>query len=136
MAEAVAGGLVGPAVELARLLAALERAEQGRPQHVLLVGKTRLVAEFTGRVEQRGARVLTGSCVELGDIGLSYLPVVDALRGMADNPADAELLSEVATTAPGLGRLRSADRAGQQPPPSVRRGPPITRFVSRTEGAA
>jgi hypothetical protein len=69
------------------------------------VGKTRLVAEFTGRVEQRGARVLTGSCVELGDIGLPYLPVVDVLRGIADNPADAELLSEVATIAPGLGRL-------------------------------
>ena len=50
-------------------------------------------------------RVLVGGCVELGDIGLAYLPVVDALRGLADDPADAELLAEVAATAPGLGRL-------------------------------
>src|SRR5512133_1578950 len=50
-------------------------------------------------------RVLAGGCVELGDIGLAYLPVVDALHGLADDPAEAELLAEVATTAPGLGRL-------------------------------
>jgi predicted ATPase len=73
---------VGRAEELARLLDALERVELGRPQLVLLageagVGKTRLLAEFTGRVEQRGAHVLTGGCVELGDLGLPYLPVVD-----------------------------------------------------------
>ena len=37
-----------------------------------------------------------GGCVELGDIGLAYLPVVDALRGLADDPAEAELLAEVA----------------------------------------
>ena len=43
--------------------------------------------------------------MELGDIGLAYLPVVDALRGLADDPADAQLLAEVAATAPGLGRL-------------------------------
>jgi hypothetical protein len=40
--------------------------------------------------------------------------VVDALRGIADNPADAELLTEVAMTAPGLGRLLPGiQRAGQ-----------------------
>jgi predicted ATPase len=50
-------------------------------------------------------RVLAGGCVELGDIGLAYLPVVDALRGLGNDPAEAELLAEVATTAPGLDRL-------------------------------
>jgi DNA-binding CsgD family transcriptional regulator/tetratricopeptide (TPR) repeat protein len=69
------------------------------------VGKTRLLAEFAGRVEQGGGRVLAGSCVELGDIGLPYLPVVDALRGLADDPAEAELLAEIGASAPGLGRL-------------------------------
>ena len=49
--------------------------------------------------------MLAGGCVKLGDIGLAYLPVVDALRGLVDDPADAELLAEVAMTAPGLGRL-------------------------------
>src|SRR5215207_3024060 len=101
---------IGRAAELGRLKGTLDRAEHGRPQLVLLageagVGKTRLLAEFAGRAQQRGARVLAGGCVELGDIGLAYLPVVDALRGLGDDPAEAELLVEVANTAPGLGRL-------------------------------
>jgi DNA-binding CsgD family transcriptional regulator len=110
MAAAGSSRFVGRAEELARLLAALERAEHGQPAMVVVagdagVGKTRLLAEFADRARQRGARVLVGGCVELGDIGLAYLPVVDALRGLADDPAEAELLAEAATTAPGLGRL-------------------------------
>jgi DNA-binding CsgD family transcriptional regulator/tetratricopeptide (TPR) repeat protein len=110
---------VGRGLEIAQLMAALEQAEQGRPQLVLLageagVGKTRLLVEVAGRVEQRGVRVLTGNCVELGDIGLPYLPVVDALRGIADDPANVELLAEVATTMPALGRLLPGiQRAGR-----------------------
>jgi hypothetical protein len=83
---------IGRAAELDRLKVVLDRAEQGRPQLVLLageagVGKSRLLLEFSDRAQQRGARVLAGGCVELGDIGLAYLPVVDALRGLADDPA-------------------------------------------------
>src|SRR5215207_10673146 len=101
---------IGRADELRRLEVVLERAEQGRPQLVLLageagVGKSRLLLEFADQAQRRGSRILAGGCVELGDIGLAYLPVVDALRGLADDPADAELLAEVAMTAPGLGRL-------------------------------
>jgi predicted ATPase len=103
-------GFIGRADELGRLEAALDRAEHRRPQVVLLagdagVGKTRLLLEFADQARRRGVRVLVGGCVELGDIGLAYLPVVDALRGLGDDPAEAELLAEVATTAPGLGRL-------------------------------
>jgi DNA-binding CsgD family transcriptional regulator/tetratricopeptide (TPR) repeat protein len=111
----MAGGItseqfIGRTAELQRLAATLDRAERGRPQVVLLageagVGKTRLLLEFADRARRRGVRVLAGGCVELGDIGLAYLPVLDALRGLADDPAEAELLAEVATTAPGLGRL-------------------------------
>jgi predicted ATPase len=101
---------IGRADELGRLEAALDWAEQGRPQLVLVAGdagagKTRLLAEFADRARQRGSRVLVGGCVELGDIGLAYLPIVDALHGLAEDPADAELLAEVATIAPGLARL-------------------------------
>jgi predicted ATPase len=111
----MAGGVpssafIGRAVELGQLDATLDRAEQGRPQVVLVagdagVGKTRLLLAFGERARRRGMRVLTGGCVELGDIGLAYLPVVDALRGLADDPAEAELLAEAAATAPGLARL-------------------------------
>jgi DNA-binding CsgD family transcriptional regulator len=110
MAVAMSDRFVGRGVELARLLAALEQAAQGWPQLVLLAGdagagKTRLLLEFAYRAQQRGVRVLAGSCVELGDIGLAYLPVVDALRGLADDPEELELLAEVATIAPGIDRL-------------------------------
>jgi DNA-binding CsgD family transcriptional regulator/tetratricopeptide (TPR) repeat protein len=101
---------IGRAEELRRLAATLDRVEQERPQLVLLagdagVGKTRLLLEFAERARRRGSRVLVGGCVELGDIGLAYLPVVDALRGLVDDPEEAELVAEVAATAPGLGRL-------------------------------
>jgi DNA-binding CsgD family transcriptional regulator/tetratricopeptide (TPR) repeat protein len=110
MAVASSHKFVGRGVELARLLAALERAEQGQPAMVLLagdagVGKTRLLTEFAERAQQGGMRVLIGGCVELGDIGLAYLPVMDALRGLAGDPDEAELLAEVATFAPDIARL-------------------------------
>jgi predicted ATPase len=110
MAVAVSGGFVGRGVDFARLLAALERAEHGTPQVVLLAGdagagKTRLLSRFIDRARQGGGCVLAGGCVELGDIGLAYLPIVDALAGLAEQAADAELLAEVAETTPSLGRL-------------------------------
>jgi DNA-binding CsgD family transcriptional regulator len=109
---------IGREAELRRLEAVLDRAAQGRPQLVLLpgdagVGKTRLLLALAGRARQAGTRVLAGGCVELGDIGLPYLPVVDALRQLADDPEVAGLLADVAMTAPGLGRLLPGiDRAG------------------------
>jgi predicted ATPase len=108
--EVQGSALVGRAAELGRLDAVLERAERGRPQVVLVagdagVGKTRLLLALAERARRRGARVLAGGCVELGDIGLPYLPVVDALSGLADDPEEARLLAGAAMTAPALGRL-------------------------------
>jgi DNA-binding NarL/FixJ family response regulator/tetratricopeptide (TPR) repeat protein len=101
---------IGRTVELRQLEATLDRAEQGRPQVVLVagdagVGKTRLLLALADRARRREMRALVGGCVELGDIGLPYLPVVDALRELADDPEEAELLAGAAVTAPGLGRL-------------------------------
>jgi len=108
--EVPSSAFIGRAVELRRLDAALERAGQGSPQVVLVagdagVGKTRLVLALAGRARRRGMRVLTGGCVELGDIGLPYLPVVDALRELSHDPEEDRLLVGAAATAPGLGRL-------------------------------
>ena len=63
----------------------------GRSTAVLLagdagVGKTRLLDELTARAAERGVRVLTGHCVDLGDVGLPYLPFVDLLRPVAADP--------------------------------------------------
>src|SRR4029453_8566750 len=77
--------LVGRADELAHLLAHVDRAAAGRPAAVLPpgdagVGKAGLLDELTRRAADRGVRVLTGHCVDLGDVGLPYLPFVDLLR--------------------------------------------------------
>ncbi|HKO86784.1 MAG TPA: AAA family ATPase, partial [Actinomycetota bacterium] len=108
--EVPSSAFVGRAVELHRLDAVLERAGQGSPQVALVagdagVGKTRLLLALADRAHRRGMRVLMGASVELGDIGLPYLPVVDALRELADDPEEAGLLTGAAMTAPVLGRL-------------------------------
>jgi predicted ATPase len=101
---------VGRGEDLVRLLAALEQAEQGRPGLVLLagdagVGKTRLLLEFGDQARRRGAQVLLGGCLEVGDVGLPYLPFLDALHGLATDTEAAELLAEAASSVTGLGRL-------------------------------
>ena len=85
------GPLVGRAQELGQLLVHLDRAVAGRSSAVLLagdagVGKTRLLEELAVQASKRGMRVLTGHCVDLGEVGLPYLPFVDLLRPVATDP--------------------------------------------------
>ena len=109
--------LVGRDVELARLTAAVDRALEGRTCAVLLagdagVGKTRLLDELATRAAARGLRVLTGHCVDLGDVGLPYLPFVDLLRPVAADagqPGLPALLS--GRGAPPVGELPAGDAA-------------------------
>jgi DNA-binding CsgD family transcriptional regulator/tetratricopeptide (TPR) repeat protein len=87
--------LVGRDAELARLLSSIDRAVDGSGCAVLVagdagVGKTRLLDELCARATARGLRVLTGHCVDLGDVGLPYLPFVDLLRPVAADPAAAQ----------------------------------------------
>ncbi|HET7517553.1 MAG TPA: AAA family ATPase, partial [Actinomycetes bacterium] len=110
MAVAGSSGIVRRAEELARLLAALERVEQGRPALVLVsgdagMGKTRLLVELADRARRRGAQVLVGGYLEVGDIGLPYVPLIAALRGFAAEADNDELLAAAAKGLPGLGRL-------------------------------
>jgi len=70
---------VGRDAELAALTAALDAAVAGDPVVVLLsgeagVGKTRLVEEAAERASAAGARVLAGSCIEMGGEGLPFGP--------------------------------------------------------------
>jgi DNA-binding CsgD family transcriptional regulator len=85
---------VGRERELAGLVAGLDRAADGRPAVALVagesgVGKTRLVNELADRARERGARVLTGECVDLGEGEMAFAPIVGALRGL-----DADVLAE------------------------------------------
>jgi DNA-binding CsgD family transcriptional regulator len=103
---------VGRTQELARLDAALA---SGEPRTLLVggeagIGKTRLLAEFSARARQAGARVLTGACLHVGQGALAYAPVSQALRQLARelDPAALEQLlgagrTELARLVPDLG---------------------------------
>jgi predicted ATPase len=110
MTSATATGLVGRAEELERLLGLLDRAERGRPAVGLIagdagVGKTRLLDELAARAEGRGVQVLVGGCMEVGDVGLPYVPFVDAFRDLGTRPGEAEVAAPLAAALPSLGRL-------------------------------
>jgi predicted ATPase/DNA-binding NarL/FixJ family response regulator len=101
---------VGRVEELGRLLAVLERTEQGKPATVLLagdagIGKTRLLDELRDQAQRRGYQVLVGGGLEVGDVGLPYVAVVIALRGFAADAVNEELLAVAAKGLPGLERL-------------------------------
>jgi DNA-binding CsgD family transcriptional regulator len=100
-----AGRMVGRDGELARLLALLDDAEEGRSVAALVsgdagVGKSRLVGEVTRLAAGRGFTVLSGQCAELGD-SVPYLPLADALRGAAQSSGVRDAL----TSRPALSRL-------------------------------
>ena len=109
--------LVGRRPQLRRLTALYHRAEQGQAGAVLLagdagVGKTRLIGELIGQVQQRGGLTLVGSCVDLGAAGLAYLPFHQALTRLVHEPkpdpqraAAAALVRRFAADRPALARL-------------------------------
>lgn len=110
--------MVGRAAELALLLASVDRAVAGRASTVLLsgdagVGKTRLLDELTARAAERGVRVLTGHCVDLGDVGLPYLPFVDLFRPVAADPR----LAAASSATPVLAPLLAGSPASSPPVP-------------------
>jgi DNA-binding SARP family transcriptional activator/DNA-binding GntR family transcriptional regulator len=85
-------GLAGRDAELRRLELALDAAMGGTGNTALIsgpagIGKTRLADELAERAEARGAELLRGRCIQLVGQGLPYLPLVDALRPMADRIA-------------------------------------------------
>ncbi len=101
---------VGRGPELATSVAALESAIAGEPAVLLVggeagVGKTRLVEEAAERARGRGARVLTGSCIELGGEGVPLSPLVDALRTLMRVMDPDELDGFLGPARPDLARL-------------------------------
>jgi DNA-binding CsgD family transcriptional regulator len=122
--SATTSSLVGRADELGRLLGLLDRAERGRPAVGLIagdagVGKTRLLDELAARAGGAGVRVLVGGCMEVGDVGLPYVPFVDAFRDLGTRPGEAEVAAPLTAALPSLGRLlpELATESRPLPPP-------------------
>ncbi|WP_373559226.1 AAA family ATPase, partial [Streptomyces sp. SA15] len=90
--------LIGREDELARLAGVLERARRGEARAVLVagdagVGKTRMLDEVAGRASEAGMTVLTGHCVDLGDVGLPYLPFTEVLGVLSSDGRFAHALA-------------------------------------------
>src|SRR4029453_12443690 len=87
-----APGVVGREAELAQLEAYLEKALEGRRQFVLISGeagsgKTTLVDLFVRHVRARGqVRIGRGQCVEQYGGGEAYLPLLEALGRLQQEP--------------------------------------------------
>jgi predicted ATPase/DNA-binding SARP family transcriptional activator len=110
--------LVGRTAAFRQLVGHYQRAQQGQPQVVLLVGeagigKTRLANELVAWAAVQGAEVLCGHTFELGG-SLPYQPLVEALRERleAENAPEDLLedlwLAELSRLLPEL-RLRYPD---------------------------
>jgi len=110
--------LLGRAAELEQLSSAVRSAREGSPTTVLLagdagVGKTRLLRELGEWAAGEDLTLLVGHCVDLGELGLPYLPFTEVLAALKRDldPAIAELMS----AHPGVVSL-----LGDQPGPSGR----------------
>jgi DNA-binding NarL/FixJ family response regulator/tetratricopeptide (TPR) repeat protein len=124
IATTSSSAFIGRTDELGRLSELLERAEQGGRALGLVagdagVGKTRLLAELADLAEERDMRVLVGGCMETGDVGLPYVPFVDAFRDLGARQDEAELVSSLVGISPNLGRLLPSlrEERGPAPPP-------------------
>jgi len=110
--------MIGRERELLALEQAFERAVGDRTCQLFTilgaagVGKSRLVAEFLGRIRDR-ATVLRGRCLSYGD-GITYWPIAEILRGAAG-------VEEGATAANARGAIEALVGDGADSP-AVRRG--------------
>lgn len=101
--QVMTGRFIGRIEELARLGELLARAATGEPLVALIggeagVGKTRLAEQLAEAAGERGVRVLRGGCVPLGEEGVPFAPVIEALRGLARDLDPAELAAPPCTT--------------------------------------
>ena len=98
-------GRTGP---LQRLEAAAARTASGDVTAVVVggeagVGKTRLLREFATRVP--GWRVLTGTCIDLGDAGPPFGPMVEMLRALVREDGAGAIRAHAGPAAAELARL-------------------------------
>lgn len=105
--------LVSRQEQVTSLLLAVGRASAGRPGLTLVggdagVGKTRLISHVAQAAEQAGASAVVVHCVDLGQVGIPYLPFTDALTQLqagAAGPDAAARVAELVKERPALWRL-------------------------------
>jgi class 3 adenylate cyclase/tetratricopeptide (TPR) repeat protein len=105
------GRLVGRTGELAQLTGAFDEAAAGRGRLLLVagepgIGKTRLTEELATYAGVRGAKTCWGHCYE-GELGVPYLPFVEALRTYTRARPDDALRVELGAGAPEMALLVS-----------------------------
>ncbi|GEL99800.1 helix-turn-helix transcriptional regulator [Cellulomonas terrae] len=109
---------VARAQQVDQLTLALQRAGVGEPAAVLIgadagVGKTRLLRHVSELADAAGARVVVAHCVDLGEIGLPYLPFAEALSQLY--ALDPEAVGAVVANRPALARLLPGPSGGAAP---------------------
>jgi DNA-binding CsgD family transcriptional regulator/tetratricopeptide (TPR) repeat protein len=116
---------VGRATEIAAIERALDGTAAGAPIHQLIageagVGKSRMALEASAMANARGMRVLVGGCADIGDGGVPYGPIVEALRTLVRelgvDQLDAILgtaRKDLARLVPSLGPAMAMDTATQ-----------------------
>lgn len=126
---AVSPPLIGREDELREVDEAFREAADGRPGAVMLggepgVGKSRLLAEFVGRVRADGATVLRGGCLDLGGGALPYLPLAEMLRGLVRERGAGGVRAQVDRAWPELARVLPALAMGTDVAPAEGSGSP------------
>ena len=101
---------IGRSKELHALLSAADVVASGEASLALVggeagVGKSRLVAEVASRLRDRGWLVLEGGTVALGDEGLPFGPIVEALRALVRDVDTERIAAAAGPSLPALARL-------------------------------
>jgi DNA-binding CsgD family transcriptional regulator/tetratricopeptide (TPR) repeat protein len=102
--------IVGRDEELARIERALDEAAGGRPRLLFVtgeagIGKSRLVREAVDRARAAGSPIMLGTCLDIGQGWLPYLPVAEALRGLIRDLDPRELDRVIGPARPDLARI-------------------------------
>ena len=69
------------------------------------IGKSRFVREAVQRAKAGGSPILHGACLDLGGDGLPYLPIVEALRGLARETPRDRMIELLGPAGPDLSAL-------------------------------
>lgn len=106
-------GLVGRAPDLLALRGAWSRARLGAPEVVIVageagIGKTRLIETFAADAVAAGDLVLRGGCLDLGDDGMPYAPISEALRTFLRGLSAARARELLGSSRDDLARLLPA----------------------------